>query len=204
MTNKKILRSISFIALLALAVTTFCSCSSEPSPILPSGDFDPSFLYESEADYQFDGIEERPFTVVDSNNKTSTFSLDRSTVSYALMRSQINKGLTIDPASVRIEEYINYFNYSYPSPESNKALSISGITKRISADAYTDKADEDQAFIACVAEFGLLLHKSDYKSSASFDDLVERLDALDCTRSDEFKAGFSALIKKAYENLSNE
>ncbi len=81
---------------------------------------------DSGKNYQYDQIKENGFTTVDEKNNTSTFSLDRNTASYALMRSQINQGLTIAEDSVRIEEYINYFNYDYARPENAEALAISG------------------------------------------------------------------------------
>lgn len=46
----------------------------------------------------------------------STFSIDVDTASYTIMRRSITGGWLPDPASVRIEEYINFFSYDYPAP----------------------------------------------------------------------------------------
>jgi Ca-activated chloride channel family protein len=53
-----------------------------------------------------------------SQDHLSTFAMDVDTASYTLMRKYINDGHLPPAESVRVEEYINYFNYDYPSPES--------------------------------------------------------------------------------------
>ncbi|WP_457796782.1 vWA domain-containing protein [Methylocystis sp. S23] len=51
----------------------------------------------------------------------STFSIDVDTASYAFARRIINGGRLPPKDSVRIEEFINYFPYNYPQPESAEA-----------------------------------------------------------------------------------
>ncbi|MFZ2103409.1 MAG: VWA domain-containing protein [Oricola sp.] len=51
----------------------------------------------------------------------STFSIDVDTASYAFVRRSLMEGRLPDPDSVRVEELINYFPYSYPLPESRDA-----------------------------------------------------------------------------------
>ncbi len=46
----------------------------------------------------------------------STFSIDVDTASYSQMRQSLRAGRMPAPSSVRIEELINYFDYTYPSP----------------------------------------------------------------------------------------
>jgi Ca-activated chloride channel family protein len=46
---------------------------------------------------------------------TSTFSVDVDTSSYSYMRSLLKNGSLPDPERVRIEEYLNYFDYGYPA-----------------------------------------------------------------------------------------
>ena len=46
----------------------------------------------------------------------STFSIDVDTASYSVIRSLLMNGYLPDPASVRIEEMINYFPYAYAAP----------------------------------------------------------------------------------------
>lgn len=47
----------------------------------------------------------------------STFAVDVDTGSYTLMRAWINSGVLPDPDSVRVEEYVNYFDGGYTAPE---------------------------------------------------------------------------------------
>jgi Ca-activated chloride channel family protein len=47
----------------------------------------------------------------------STFSVDVDTASYAISRRKILEGVKPPPDSVRVEEYLNYFRYSYASPK---------------------------------------------------------------------------------------
>ena len=55
----------------------------------------------------------------------STFSLDVDTTSYALMRREIADFKRLPaPTSVRIEEFVNYFRYSYPEPENGDPLAV--------------------------------------------------------------------------------
>jgi len=55
----------------------------------------------------------------------STFALDVDTGSYTIMRNYLKDGLTVPPDSVRVEEYINYFDQNYPNPSAHQAFTIS-------------------------------------------------------------------------------
>ena len=55
--------------------------------------------------------------VVTAQDARSTFALDVDTASYNVGRAWIEQGLTPDPASVRVEEWVNYFDQNYPAPE---------------------------------------------------------------------------------------
>ncbi|HVM72887.1 MAG TPA: von Willebrand factor type A domain-containing protein [Anaerolineales bacterium] len=54
----------------------------------------------------------------------STFGLDVDTGSYSIMRSYINQGSLPPADSVRVEEYVNYFDQGYPYPPEGKAFGI--------------------------------------------------------------------------------
>jgi len=47
----------------------------------------------------------------------STFAMDVDTASYALARRYIMEGHLPPAEAVRVEEFVNYFKYDYPSPE---------------------------------------------------------------------------------------
>mgnify|MGYP003289808961 CR=1 FL=1 len=53
----------------------------------------------------------------------STFSVDVDTASYSNFRRMLEYGY-IDPDSIRIEEFINYFDYDYKLPEENLPFSV--------------------------------------------------------------------------------
>src|SRR6185503_16000023 len=55
----------------------------------------------------------------------STFALDVDTGSYTIMRNYINEGHLPPSDSVRVEEYINYFNQGYTNPSAHQAFGIS-------------------------------------------------------------------------------
>jgi Ca-activated chloride channel family protein len=46
----------------------------------------------------------------------STFSIDVDTASYTIARRKLNEGHLPPPASVRTEEFVNYFKYDYKAP----------------------------------------------------------------------------------------
>ncbi len=71
--------------------------------------------YEELADNEF----ESPI-----NAPLSTFSIDVDRASYANTRRYINDGYLPPRNAVRIEELINYFDYSYPQPEGEHPFSI--------------------------------------------------------------------------------
>ncbi len=50
----------------------------------------------------------------------STFSIDVDTGAYSNMRRWLNQGQLPPEDAVRVEEFINYFNYDYPYPESRQ------------------------------------------------------------------------------------
>ncbi|WP_243347303.1 vWA domain-containing protein [Parabacteroides sp. FAFU027] len=54
----------------------------------------------------------------------STFSLDVDAAAYGNARRMINMGQKPEKASVRIEEFINYFSYNYPAPNGNHPVNI--------------------------------------------------------------------------------
>ena len=64
---------------------------------------------------------------------------------------------------------------------------------------YTARfVERPNRFIACVAEYGLLLRESEYRGTANFPDLTARLDELsEYLARDEFKAEFAGLVGKA-------
>ncbi|MGN0593700.1 MAG: VWA domain-containing protein, partial [Hominimerdicola sp.] len=62
-------------------------------------------------------VEKNDYKLV-SEYPLSTFSTDVDTASYTNVRRMINDGEEINTDAVRVEEFINYFKYDYPQPDS--------------------------------------------------------------------------------------
>ncbi len=54
----------------------------------------------------------------------STFALDVDTGSYTVMRNYLTEGNLPPPESVRVEEYVNYFDQGYENPPAHQAFGI--------------------------------------------------------------------------------
>ncbi|RDX37840.1 VWA domain-containing protein [Kangiella sp. HD9-110m-PIT-SAG07] len=68
----------------------------------------------------------------------STFSIDVDTGSYSNVRRMLNDGYFPPSNAVRLEEFVNYFNYDYPAPDS-KDMPFSVSTEVMDA-PWKDKA----------------------------------------------------------------
>ena len=117
---KKFFAAVCGILLVMLA---FTGCLSTA----PDGGWKGDPFYTEDDSYgseSFEEITENPF-VPTSDNAESTFSLDANTAAYTVMRSRIENGDRVTKDSVRIEEYINYFDYdSYPVPAEGEGLRL--------------------------------------------------------------------------------
>ena len=58
------------------------------------------------------------------DDNLSTFALDVDTGSYTVMRNYLNDGNLPPEESVRVEEYVNYFDQGYDSPPAHQAFGI--------------------------------------------------------------------------------
>ncbi len=57
-----------------------------------------------------------PFVSV-AHDPLSTFAADVDTASYDIFERDVRNGFLPDPRTVRLEEFVNYFEYDYPAPE---------------------------------------------------------------------------------------
>lgn len=128
-------KKIAFIAAACMAVAclsvTACKHGGE---YYPGGSGNGGFIFDygtmgsvgdssGDSSYQYGSVTETPFVDV-TEEGASYFSLDRNTAGYSYVRAQLNRGYQISPSSVRVEELINYFDYSYPQPE-DSAVAVS-------------------------------------------------------------------------------
>lgn len=72
---------------------------------------------------RYDAFVENDFLST-SDAPQSTFSIDVDGASYSDVRGAINRGELPNINSVRIEEFVNYFPYSYDEPKGNDPFSI--------------------------------------------------------------------------------
>jgi len=59
-----------------------------------------------------------------SKDRFSTFSIDVDTASYTISRRKIQEGHLPPTASVRVEEFINYFPYTYDAPKGDAPFAV--------------------------------------------------------------------------------
>jgi Ca-activated chloride channel family protein len=85
-------------------------------------DFDP-YGDDPYANVNFFDYGINPFFFTRDDN-LSTFSMDVDTGSYTIARSYLNDGFMPPAASVRVEEFINYFDQGYPQPTGNDVFNI--------------------------------------------------------------------------------
>ena len=64
-----------------------------------------------------------PFTMV-SQDHLSTFSIDVDTASYSIARRKLEEGSLPPEAAVRVEEFINYFDFAYPQPTGDVPFNV--------------------------------------------------------------------------------
>ena len=92
---------------------------SEP-PIYPADQIDNA---SNEGD-RYEDVGTNAF-VVAAHDPLSTFAVDVDTASYDIFRRDINDGVLPQPASVRLEEYVNYFDYDYPKADADAEVPFS-------------------------------------------------------------------------------
>jgi len=91
---------------------------STPSPMFRSQDSD-----DGPTDMFFEDYGVNP--IIDTeDDHFSTFALDVDSGSYTVMRNYINDGNLPPEDSVRVEEYVNYFEQGYPLPSAHQAFGI--------------------------------------------------------------------------------
>jgi Ca-activated chloride channel family protein len=72
---------------------------------------------------EYSHIQENDFVAV-ADDPRSTFSIDVDTASYSNMRRFLNDGQLPPADAVRIEELVNYFDYSYVQPRGDDPFSV--------------------------------------------------------------------------------
>ena len=81
------------------------------------------YNYPQENRESYQEIQENTFKMVNAS-PLSTFSIDVDKASYSNVRRMINNGQEVPKDAVKIEEFINYFDYDYPQPSGVDPFSI--------------------------------------------------------------------------------
>ena len=128
---RKPLLSLGLVAVLA------AGCTSAAAPTSPNGGYVPPPEHHqppaccepapsfAAAPTPYDGVTfadpgTNPFVDPGVRQPVSTFGLDVDTASYTVARRFIDDGNLPDPASVRVEEFVNYFDQGYAAPEDER------------------------------------------------------------------------------------
>jgi Ca-activated chloride channel homolog len=77
-----------------------------------------------EAGEEYEKRSDNPFHLADKE-PLSTFSIDVDTASYTNVRRMLMEGMLPPRDAVRVEEFVNYFTYSYAAPEGEPPIAIS-------------------------------------------------------------------------------
>lgn len=91
--------------------------NSSPSHPLPPANREPYDMF-------FEDYGVNPSIDTEDDN-LSTFALDVDTGSYTIMRNYLSEGNLPPSDSVRVEEYVNYFDQGYINPPAHQAFGIS-------------------------------------------------------------------------------
>ena len=71
------------------------------------------------------------------DDRYSTFAMDVDTASYAITRTFLHDGYLPDPDSVRVEEFVNYFEQGYASRDDEAfSITIDGSPSRFGLDTH--------------------------------------------------------------------
>ena len=104
-------------------------CLNPPSLPSSSGYY-PSWYGEPDVCYGpsfkdmfFEGYGTNPF-INTRNDNLSTFAIDVDDASYTLTRSYLDRGQLPPSDAVRVEEFVNRFDYNYNQPKTGEAFSI--------------------------------------------------------------------------------
>ena len=104
----------------AIAAEDYDSADDEAMPP-EMNSIDDSDIQQNDEEYNY--IKENGYTAV-SSAPLSTFSADVDTASYTNVRRMIDDGMDVPPDAVRIEEFINYFDYDYTDPSDGEPFAV--------------------------------------------------------------------------------
>jgi len=102
-----------------LVLIVFAGCYHQ-SALSPNISYD-----EGTQGEQYNEILENPFTST-ADQPISTFSVDADGGAFSNVRRILNEGRKPESDAIRIEEFINYFPFDYPNPNTGEAIALNG------------------------------------------------------------------------------
>jgi Ca-activated chloride channel family protein len=109
--------------LFTLCIVFLAACSIDRDWSDGLADLPPDFPAALDGDDRYRDYPENPFLLT-RDYPVSVFSVDADGASYANARRFIMEGATVPPASVRVEEFLNYFTYDYAEPSPGESVSL--------------------------------------------------------------------------------
>jgi Uncharacterized protein containing a von Willebrand factor type A (vWA) domain len=106
-------------SIIILTVILFFSCSYEQESYWGDAYYEGNYPNTE----KYDDYGENPF-INTADEAVSTFSIDADGGSYCIMRRFFNLGQLPQKASVRIEEFINYFTFDYQEPINDENIAL--------------------------------------------------------------------------------
>lgn len=105
--------------------TEAAALEEQPASILPGGGYPAPTAGANNEPYDmfFEDYGVNPSIDAEDDN-LSTFALDVDTGSYTVMRNYLRDGFLPPPESVRVEEYVNYFDQGYELPSGHQTFNI--------------------------------------------------------------------------------
>lgn len=102
--------------------------------------------------------------------------------------------LTLRDVALTKDAKLAQVDIRYKTPDATAEDESLQLLLDIAGSAYHAEMNAQDAFVASVVEFALLLRDSEYKQNASMESLIARLEDLDLS-ADEWKYEFRALVK---------
>ncbi|RPI42262.1 MAG: DUF3520 domain-containing protein [Bacteroidetes bacterium] len=182
----KIMKKLLFPLSVLLFIAAGCSESGLFSEF--DGAYYKNGISEEEAGDRYTDYGENPFRKA-SEYPQSTFGIDADGASYSNMRGYASEDYRIPKEAVRVEEFINYFNFDYPEPTG----------ENVSLHSETSTCPwQDGHYLLRIGLKGMDL---DVKPPANFVFLIDVSGSMDSEdKIDVIKSGFKRLAEQLDED----
>ena len=152
--------------------------------------FSPNYIKE----YRLIGYENQMLSEDEyHDDKTDAGEIGAGHTTVAIYELVLND----EPEIVEVNSWFDV-EITFKNPENDEPQIISYFFDDAS---ILSNNSEDIVFIAAVAEFGLILRDSPYKSEADLSNVISQVENLDCVQDDVYKNEFFELVQKYYNYM---